>query len=451
MSNKLSKKEIRYMNIKDGWENVLAGFGSDRDKTTLSQPGFKLGLTVQFLNNIRYSDGLGWKVVTVVADDMTRAGFIVKDDKENKIVDAMKKLDLGNILAESMYWARLFGGALIIANVKNSGDLEEPLESKSGEVERLTLYDKSMVQIQTSDLYDAEDPRHGEPRLFTVTPKPGVAVTTGQFKVHESRCAWIKGEAIPENTYRAADIDDSFWGLSALQAIVDDVAALGTTNQGLANVMFELSISILKMGNMAEILAENNSKEFYDRMNIISMQKSMINMVLLGQDEEFKREFVRLGGVGEVVDKMYMRLQATSNIPKTKLTGEQTSGLSNNDDGSLQNYYTDIQSKQMRQLFKPLSRLAAIINLDLKVLPMGEIPVIDFNPVWEPTASKKVELMGTWAESMERFINMGVLSPEEVRKGTFAAGRTIFNIQLIDAEESNLKTPTDESKDRETP
>ncbi|MCK5236525.1 MAG: DUF1073 domain-containing protein [Deltaproteobacteria bacterium] len=447
MGKKLTAKQKRYFSIQDGWSNLLAGFGKQQDKTMHTMPTTEVLIPAPYLTNIWYGDGLGTKVVKVVADDMTRAGFTVKEDDDNKILDKLRTLEINNLSTEAMYWARLYGGALIVADIENSGDLEQPVPTTAGEVVKLRVYDKTMVRIETRHLYGEDSPNMGEPEIFMVTP-PG-DLGQGQFPVHESRCAWIKGEPLPKNAFGRENIDDRFWGASALQVLIDDVKNLGTTHQGLANLMMELSIGKLKLGNMAELLAENNSKKFYDRMEIINMQKSLINMLLLGQDEEFTREHARMAGISEVVDKMYMRLQASSNIPKTKLTGEQQSGLSNNDNSSLQSYYTDVETKQLRQLFKPLSRLAHLVNYDEDVFSDDDIPIIEFNPVWEPTAAQKVELMEKWANAMEKFYDMGVLSPEEIRLSTFGSGRTVFNITLLESEESNLKQSTNGNDDKE--
>jgi phage-related protein (TIGR01555 family) len=419
-----------HLNFLDGWRNLLSGLGGTRDRTTANQIGSKFIIPDLELTKVWYNEGVGKKIVTVPADDMARPGFAVKGDEDKKIANAMKALGMYNILNEALYWSRLYGGALIVADIDGTTDLEEPLNEGHGEVVRLRLFDRSQVQLNTLDLYDSDSPNAGEPEFFNVTPREGQA----QFRVHESRCAWFKGEAIPKGAVFSPDTDQAFWGLPALQAILDSIGYLGTANQSVAGILQELVISKLKLGNLGELLAENNSKAFYDRMDIIATSKSVINMILMGQDEEFTRDTLNLSGVPDLLDRLYTLVATVSCIPKTKLTGEQQGGLSNNDNVSLQNYYTDIEAKRLKIMHEPLTRITSWVNNGLKVLPAGAPPVIEFPPVWEPPASDKVALMDKWSQAMERFFNMGVLSSEEIRSSTFGAGRTVFNITLMDDE-----------------
>jgi phage-related protein (TIGR01555 family) len=437
MGDKLTAKQQRFYEIQDAWGNVMAGLDKYADKTKYSEIAYKNLLTDRVLTNAWYGEGMSRKIITVVADDMTRAGFTISGDEENVILDELRDLNLYALLNEAMYWARLYAGSIIVADFEgDSSDLEEPLPDNPGKVVKLRLYDRTQVRIETQYLYGDESPNAGEPEKFVITPVlggvSGEGMNSAQFTVHESRCAWFKGEPLPKNATASNDINRYFWGSSALQAIIDDVAALGTTNQSLANVMLEMVIGKLKLGNLGEILAENNSKALYDRMEVINVQKSVINMLLLGSDEEFSRDQVSLTNVPEVVDRMYIRVSASSNIPMTKLTGQQQSGLSNNDNASLQNYYTDIEAKQRRDMYHPLTRIVSWVNSDVKILPADKPIVIEFNPVWEPPASEKVKLMSDWMNAMEKAITLGIVTAEEVRQSTFGSGRTVFNITLMD-------------------
>lgn len=443
MSTTMSKKEADYfrtqdlIDIHDGWSNLLAGLGKKQDKTIYSEVSYKAIITDSELTRVWYGEGMGKKIVTVVADDMTRAGFTVKGDEDDEINARLKALGFDSLVNFATYWARLYGGCLFVADIANSGELEEELPEGHGEVEGIRIYDRSMVQIRVNDVYGEESPLHGEPELFTVTPANQGVESVVQFEVHESRCSWFKGDPVPLNTSASPDLDRRFWGVSVLQAGMDDIAALGTTQQSLANVMMEMVIGKLKLGNLGEILAENNSKAFMDRTDIIAMQKSILNMILLGKDEEFSRDQVTLTNIPESIDRMYMRVQAVYNIPKTKLTGEQQSGLSNADNASLQNYYTDVEAKQVRDMAAGLSRICKWINDAEPVAGVDDQPKIEFNPVWEPPASERVKLLFDFAQAAEKLVQSGIIHPEEIRK-CFSGDRVDYRIKALPEYDNEL-------------
>ena len=77
MGDMLSDNQKNYINsyeladIHDGWENLLAGLGRKQDKTTYSRVGLKHLLDDIELTAVWYGEGMGKKIITVVADDMT--------------------------------------------------------------------------------------------------------------------------------------------------------------------------------------------------------------------------------------------------------------------------------------------------------------------------------------------------------------------------------------------
>lgn len=418
----------KYLEIQDGWTNVLAGLGGSRDKAAHTRAKYHQFLQPGELTDLWLSDGLGKKCVKVVADDMTRAGFTIKGDEDDVILDKMRELGIPALLNEACYWSGNFGGGLLVMDIEDGGDLEEPVSSSGGELVGLRLYDKFQVTIHTQDLYDDESPLDGEPEYFTVHPNDERG--TGEFRVHRDRCAWIKGETVPKNSYARTDINDRFWGVSVHQEKLDDIKNAGTANSVLPNLLLEFTIGKLKVGNLGEILMENNAKAMYQRMEVVNVQKSVIHAIILGENEDFGRDTITLTNVPEVTDRIYTRVAATYQIPRTKLLEEQQAGLSNNDSVSLNNYYTRIESEQKLKLADPVSRVAAVINATEQQSEVDEKPIIEFNPVWEPTADEIASSMLKWAQAMKIFIELGVLDPREVRKSAFGSGKTKFQITL---------------------
>ena len=98
----------------DGWFNVLSGLGGKKDKSTYTQYAWYTWLDDETLTSIYIGDGLGGRIVDIVADDMTREW--IDFDVENGAVfrDELIRLNAEEAFNIALKWQRLYGGALLI-------------------------------------------------------------------------------------------------------------------------------------------------------------------------------------------------------------------------------------------------------------------------------------------------------------------------------------------------
>ena len=158
-NNRQQKKIDKKMNM-DSYQNVFMNIGTGGDRSAYSRIRFAHLLTRATLDNIYLGDGLGRRIVDVVADEMFRAGFTVDGaNNEPEIMSRWDELNLTQQFTDAVAWARLYGGSLMLFGVNDGGDLQSPIGE--GELEFVRVYDRYQVQPFLRDT-NPESATYGE-------------------------------------------------------------------------------------------------------------------------------------------------------------------------------------------------------------------------------------------------------------------------------------------------
>ena len=88
----MAKANTKTLNKIDGWVNMLAGLSRASDKTTRTYFGAFEILDDEELTRMWMGEGIGKKIVSSVADDMTRKWFTVSEDSDNMISKELVRL-----------------------------------------------------------------------------------------------------------------------------------------------------------------------------------------------------------------------------------------------------------------------------------------------------------------------------------------------------------------------
>jgi phage-related protein (TIGR01555 family) len=412
---------------KDGWVNLLSGLGKRFvDKSQETSFGDFPILSSNELTAMWVGEGVGKRIVSVVADDILRAGFEITGDDDGYLMKELKRLKVNAKINEAICWTRLYGGALVVVMVRDGGKLSEPIGSRISEVESLRVYPITRVPISAMDICEDPESRHFEEiEIFPITKLSGEI-----FQVHSSRCLVFKGEVVPPDGNLPWVM--RYWGMSCIQPIYDQLRTFGGTFQSVASLMQEFIIGVYKLSNLAEIVSENNVDAVYNRMEIIHASKSMLNAILIGEDEDFRRDVAGLAGLPEVLDKFIMLLSGVSGIPVSRLFGQQSGGLNNKGEADTRNYYDMVMAAQDNLLHDPLLALCQMVNKGIPKPISKDALAITFNPVWEPSQAELIDMRNKQANTDSLYIQSGVLSPQEVAEGRFEGGYSFETAISVD-------------------
>ena len=343
----------------DGWTNLYSGLGKKYDKskyTTFS--GYDI-LDDLMLACIWAGDGLGNKIVSAPADDMTREWFTITGDLEGKIEDELERLDAENHTNLALKWRSLFGGGLTVIGVNDGNELEKPVnEGSIKSIDWLRTFDRTDTSITEVNFND--DPKslnYGEIEYLSVMPRYGT-----NFNVHISRLLLYKGIPVPK---RIDAGNFYYWGMGDLQYTWTQLKNLAAGFEHTAQILYEFIIGQYSIEGLADLIAQNKKNIVEDIISIIEMGRSSINAVLLDSKNTFKRDSASVAGLADILDRFMMALSGVTGIPVTRLFGRSAAGMNATGEGDLKNYYDMIRAKQKNILKKPMLKLVNYVNIAL--------------------------------------------------------------------------------------
>jgi hypothetical protein len=400
----------------DGYVDCAKKLGTRKSGNT----GFSLNLGDDSLFAALYTgNGLTKRYIDLLSDDMTRQWVTIPEDTDGIILNYLERLKAKKEFKNALRASKLFGGSIIFMVIDDGGEPNDPVNVNNiRSVQKLKFFSRKYVTIDTLNYYtDAASPKFGDPEFFTVTS--GSQVLT----IHESRCLVFRGEYYPFDELGLQTNYETYWGLSILQSIHEELEDYGLAQQALMRLLTKANIDVLKIkGLMGLLSTPDGLKQLDARITSFDLAKSVSTTLLLDNEENFDSVNQTLTGVAETFTKSQTALFGVMGVPPM-LFGIQGKSLGGNDDNQLRLYYDRIKSDQDEEMLDPFDKLKGYIvkAKDSKVNENQEYN-IKFNSLWQQTENEKVTMRKEQAETDQIYINNGVVGPEEVRESRFGGG-----------------------------
>jgi phage-related protein (TIGR01555 family) len=396
----------------DGWANLLTGLGlAGSDKRLSSAYISDANLTWSDLTYLYRSDGLAKRVINLMTDDMFRAWFKVEGDTDGKVELELKKLEAKKQLKQAVRLGRLFGGAVAVLGVNDGRTYDQPVnESAIKGVEHIHVFDRYRLTTDADNVYlDPKNKKYGTPERYLVTPLYGAP-----FYVHETRILRFEGEAVTD----IIRIQNQGWGDSVLQAVWQQLRALGESYANCEHIIDEFIIGVMTITNLQEMISQGKEEKARKRLNLVDMTKSVMNTILLDNEEKYERISSTTTGVSDIMDKIIESLSSVTGYPVCLLMGRSQAGLSNDEASQIRFYYDVVKAEQEEKLEPQLNRLIHYINIGLGS-PLEDQWFLKFNSLWQPTDKEIIEQRKMQAETDQIYLTNSVLMPEEVAISRF--------------------------------
>lgn len=406
----------------DGWYNGLVGLGKAFDKSNKTFFGEFVFMDRNQLSRMYVGDGLGRKIIDIVADDMTREWITINMEDEDQVKvleDTMKKLKAEVYFNEALKWERLFGGSIIVLGAMDGKTLDNPMDIRTVKsIEWLKVIDMWDIDLPSSEWdRDPTSPTYGQVIRYMVQFRVSGTGRIDRLLVHNTRVLPFYGENIPKSLVMG-DQRTRYWGASVLQAIWESLANLGGAMQAVTNMIYEFIIGKYTFTNLIEMLSSGNEGKLFDRMSAIQMSKSVINAVMLNEGETYQRDSANVAGLAELIDRLMMFVSGICSIPVTRLFGRSPAGMNATGESDLSTYYDGVRSKQKTDLQPNLSKFVIMLA---QVLKFTEQPSIEFNPLRQNTPKEEAEIKKLEADTElaiaqadQIYIANQVASPEEI-------------------------------------
>lgn len=304
-------------------------------------------LTLQWilLTYLYKTYGILGKVIDIPVDDAYKnGGFDLDADSitEDEVKDLQDSLnDLGDIeeIKTAQKWARLYGGAALIA--LSGDDLSKPLNLDNLYNQKLEFIAVDRWQLNYS--LPNVKMRGGEWELtnYDNIGEGFKKEWSGQNRIHASRVFLVSGKKAPYFIMQQVQ----GWGISVYEQIFQDMSQFFKSR----NVMFELldeaKTDILKLATLQTALASTQGKRaLQDMVDMVARNKNYKSQITLSKDDDYEQKQISFSGFEGILKEIRIMMAGSANIPVNKLWGEGVTGFGSGED-SLENYNSQIENE----------------------------------------------------------------------------------------------------------
>jgi phage-related protein (TIGR01555 family) len=415
----------------DGLANALTGMGSGRDKSQYTYTKPIIFLNQEELEGL-YGEWLPRRIIDIYAEQATRKGFKVlfggegaKAEEVAGVEQVIEDLYILESLMLASKNSRLYGGSVILMYIDDGRSADQPVDKNNiYKVEGLEVLDRYQIApvISEENIYDYSKATYYQIISGDLINQPQLTY------IHKDRILRFDGDWLP---YRIRQRNYG-WGMSNLQVIYDSFRHYWTGLNSAATLLTEFDIFVHKIRGLASMLAAGKEGQVRDRLVLNDMSKSIYRGYAIdAEKEELSFESRNLGGIGEILEKLRVDIIGASKIPHTLLFGESPGGLGSTGRSEERDFAKTLADYQTAVFKRPLKQLMEYILLSKTGPTNGRLPEswrVHFNDLYELNEREKADVRARVAAVDGRYIQLGVLHPQEVADARY--GGSEWNMEL---------------------
>lgn len=395
---------------RDGFDNFVSKLGLNNENAlSAGQYVFNLITRNRILLEAAYRGSwIVGAIVDSVAEDMTRSGIIVTTNKGDKNINDFKsgvsRLKIGQSLASTVKWSRLYGGSIAVMQIKGQ-DLKSPINLDTiakGQFQGLVVYDRWQLNPVLTDLIDA-GPDMGLPAYYDIVNdprelQPSFSTATGQLRVHHSRIIRLTGIDLP---YFQA-ITEMMWGESNLERLWDRLIAFDNATMSSANLIDRASLRTVSVDGLREIIAAGGEAQAgllaqFDMMRLLQVNEGL---TLLDKNDVFQSTSYSFAGLSDMMIQFGQQLSGAAGIPLIRLFGQSPAGLGSDGEEDVRMYYDNINAQQESKLRNGWEMIIKVMWRSLFGEACPDDMQFTFTPLWQMSATDKANNAKTTAETI---------------------------------------------------
>lgn len=407
--------------VMDSIINALSGLGSKGDKGSAGRPNTNIqALTDIELESLYQHNTYARRIVDEPAADAVAHGWYVQDPTADvdPMADEDRRLQLVTKVYKAKVYARHYGLGGILMDAEDGRKLSEPLDLNAvRSIRRLHVFSGREMNAALWDT-DADSDNFGNVAQWQLSPLSGGGGRFSGVMVHWSRMLIFEGDPLPP----AIRVSNNGRGSSVLQSAWDAVRNLTTVDQAAATHSQELSLPVIKVGGLRAKSSSDQQTAFNLKMMAMGKARSLLNMILLGEGDEYEQRQLALSGFDGLAARSKEALCAVTGMPQVRLFGEAPGGL--NTDGESQRglYNGRIANDQKFNLEPQLTQFYRVAYRQKTGPTMGLEPgrwEVKFHPLEQLTATGEATNRKAIAEVDAVYLEKGVLTAEQVAASRF--------------------------------
>jgi phage-related protein (TIGR01555 family) len=415
--------------------NVFTGMGTTKDKTAYTGILHQRFLT-QFELEALYKQGIPRRYVDDIPEEITAKTTTIKlggDEEDPELVKDfetfLKNLNFQAIYAEVMRLQRLYGGAVLVLNIQDGLEPQEPVNVNAikniWDIIPLSRYEITPENLKVFDT--------SKPEVYRITTAQRLTEAqegpSTDMLIHSSRVIRFDGLYLPWNARK----DNIGWGMSCLQLLYEAYKRYETAMSGLEAMVSDSDLFVHKIPGLFNKLAQDQGAGVTKRLELNRLSRSVYGGMAIDTEEEVTFLARALANLASATDPFVKELQAATGWPASILMGESPGGLGK--EGRFEErMWSAICAKWQETYCKaPVTKLFEYLFLSKSGPTGGKIPdswEVEFPPIFTQTEEELATLQGLNATSDTAWINLGVLNALEVRQSRFGGAKYGTEIQL---------------------
>ena len=401
-------KPVRMM---DTLANLITGLGTLGSDKNFSTRYTLTAMSVEQIEAAYRGDWVARKAVNIPAEDSTREWRDWQaENKQIEVIEAEeKRLGLQRKVKRALIRARLYGGGAIIMGVDGNSSDELDVESV-GQGGLKYLHVVSRYELQAGEMeWDVRSEFYGQPKHYRPTARAGNSAE--QADIHPSRVIRFIGNELPDLSR-----SDSGWGDSVMQSIDDSVKNVGLTSQGIAALVHEAKLDVIKVPDLSGTLSTELAKaRLIDRFQLMAMMKSLINVTMLDKEEDWQRVPVDFAGLPDILKLYILIVSGAVDVPATRFLGQSAAGLNSTGDADIRNYYDRLKSDQETEIRPTLTPLDEVLLRSALGSRPPEI-YYEWSPLWQMTEGEKADIAVKKANAHKVDVESGLIPADVLRE-----------------------------------
>ena len=424
--------------------NAITGLGTKRDKSEYFAVRKARLLSESELEALYY-DPLCRRVIDIYAEAaVTKQPTIKLGETTEGLEDTIKafenyleELDFYSYVEETLKLQRIYGGAALFLVLDDGLEPSEPVvpERVRGIADLVPLSRREIVPNDFNYL------NYRKPELYRISTSK--AVTTENdlqyLLVHNSRVLRFDGLFLPWKQR----LTNEGWGQSYLQPFFEVWKRYRGATDGMATMLNEMDLFVHKIPGLASKVTSGNEKALKTRLEANALARSLYGGMALDIEEEVSFASRSLGGAQDIFDRLTDDLVAAADMPKTLLFGTSPAGgLSEAGKYEDTSWAASVERYQTHSLRQSLNQFFQLILTMPGGPTQGQPPEewsVHFPPYYSESDEQKAELRAKVASTDKLYVDMGALTPAEVRQARFGGTEYTIETALLEEEEERLQ------------
>lgn len=410
----------------DDWASSTSSLGGVRDKHRGIVFARRGRLTREQLEALYEQHPIAARIVDLIVDDAFRTPCkltkIVGPDA-GRIDPEQVRADLDRVglfaaAEQAARWSRLYGAAIVVPTILNSGEPCEPISlTPDSRLLRFVAVPAERVQPLEQDV-GLLSPTYGQVLRYRVD-----GLASQPVVLDHSRVFLFEPIRLPIESQLRHGGDQLGWGPSVLERPFDDLARYGAAGSHAVSMMYVSTIVYLKLKGYR--LAHGTKDGQAEIRKMLASTRAALDahgMLAMDQGDEIGALTLPITGAADLMDRTAARFAAATPYPKEILFNEIPGGLNAGELSGPQEIYFGVVNAWRRTELRPHLMRAIELYFRINQLQIESFDV-EFEPLWTRSVEAESETHARNAAADAAYIDKGVLGADEVRAQRFEKGR----------------------------